>query len=262
MSSTEKKFKVFALVTYAEPETVTEILEKKFSEGSLEAYAHILHNKDVDEDGNFKEPHTHIVIKTNEYRTLTNVKNWFKATRDYKGEIANTRVEAGHISKHDDGTETFELIDVKGATFYLVHESQKDGSPLANKYHYEWSEIISRNLEMLKNPPVVQIGRPKKEDCTSEILEDILNGANLRQMAPKYGRDFILHYRQYVELANAIRWQEEQTSQYEGDAYSEVWLEARGEAVQNAQATYTENKKLTRENETMKAKLYALGEEI
>lgn len=206
MSSTEKKFKAFALVTYAEPSQVTEILEEKFNEGTLTAYAHILHDKDSIENENGervrKQPHTHIVLTASSHRTSTSVKNWFKAVTDFKGELANTMVQATHTCIRKDGRRVQEPIDVQGATFYLVHED-KEGKPLPNKHHYDWSEVVSQNLEMLKNPPEIENGRPQKEDKTFEILQELMNGENPYILAQKYGRDFILNYRKFCEVAQA-----------------------------------------------------------
>lgn len=210
MSSTEKKFKTFSLVTYAEPNDVTEILQSKFDDGSVSAYAHILHDLDLvkNDVGELvrKTPHTHIVLTTTTHRTLTSVINWFKGTVDFNGKRANTLGQTTRTCVHKDGTIIHEPIDLGGATCYLVHED-KDGKPLdiddPAKHHYNWAEVTSCNLEMLKNPPQAQRGRAVKDDKTFEILQELMNGTNPFILAQKYGRDFILNYRKYCDVAYA-----------------------------------------------------------
>lgn len=258
MPSTEKKFKKFDIMTYAVTEEINEILTAKFKEGSIDAYAYILHDMDCHEDGRKKEPHSHIVLLTTTHRTATSVQNWFRHCHDFKGEFCNTFVET--TKEYYDGS--IHEVDLKGATYYLVHEN-KNGEPLGlEKWHYDWDEVTSKNLELLKNPPQLHIGRKPKEDRTFEILEDILAGKNLREMGRKYGRDFILHYRQYFDLAQAIKLQEDEICEIQEEAYTDAWLEARGEATQDKLKASVDNVKLTRENQTMKAKLHALGEEF
>lgn len=42
----------------------------------------------------------------------------------------------------------------------------------------------------------------------NEIIADLLAGTSLREMARKYGRDYMKHYREYVEAAIEVCKQE------------------------------------------------------
>ena len=252
MANTYPKYKVFSLVTYAEAEQIDEILNQKFEEGIIDAFAYVLHNKDTTDDGSRKEPHFHVVLQSTAWRTAISVKNWFSATRDFKGELANTFVECTH-KRIEKGQEIIEKVDRHGATCYLAHED-KDGKPLANKHHYGWDDVVAKNIDILKTP--VQSGRKPKEDCTFKILEKVMNGINFFDLAKEYGRDFILNWTKYRDLASHVygRALEEEEKRRERER-----IDFELEALAKSCERRDEKERLEYENALLKAKLVSAG---
>ena len=169
--------KQIAIMTYASKAQVLSILQKRKS--AYTAYAMIEHDKD-------KAPkHCHIFIKFNCQRNGTDILKWFELCCDESGELVNTRFEQVHSEKG--------LLD------YLTH------SNTPNKYQYSESEIVysdeNARDELLK-------------ECVQDngygALEDLLAGVKLKEIARKWGRDFIRHYNAYKTLACDIRFQEQQ----------------------------------------------------
>lgn len=253
MASNQRRYCKFAIRTYADKEQCIEIMEKRRIEGRLKGYALCLHDKDVDEQGNRKVPHTHIVVVTETSIAKTTVEKWFNATTDFKGEIANHRVEVE--SPYKEGS----VVYVKGATFYLVHE-ETNGNPKPNKYHYSWDEVVAFNLDLLKSyEDQVQSGVSAKEDRTFDILDDMLRGRRMLDMAKEYGRDFILNYRKYQELALSIALQEERIEEFAQEGFVSAWLDGSGDATETIKIATKETKEAKREIETLKAILVANG---
>lgn len=241
MSNTSRKFSKFALMSYATVEQIDEVLKEH--QMDCKAYAYIEHNRDVHEDGTKKPCHTHIVVYTATSKSEISVRNWFKGCTDEKGERANTFCETQRECKHSDGTTTYENVDLVGVTCYLVHED-KQGNPLPNKYHYKWDDVVSFNLQTLRTF-YEQWGRKPKEDNTFEILEALLGGASLLQLARKYGRDFILNYKKYQDLAQVC--------------YSEFFDEKEQEQAIETVQEIGEIAELEKENEMLRAKLTCAG---
>ena len=184
----------FFIRTYASLEQIREILAEHDQE--IKAHAFIEHNRDN------CEWHRHIVLWLERSKAQKTIQNWFRTCFDAKGLPCQTRVEVTKICKKSDGSTETQTVYLKGATFYLVHEDT-NGNPLPKKYHYSWEEVESKNLDLLKN---YEFGKTKdqKKDCTFEILEAVISGESAYSLAKKYGRDFILNYRKYADLAYSI----------------------------------------------------------
>lgn len=241
MSNSSRKFSKFALNSYATVEQIDEVLKERQSE--LKAYAYCYHDRDVKEDGSRKEPHTHIVLWTQESKTEIAVINWFKGCTDYKGERANILCEVQRKCIHNDGTEEYLDVDLCGITCYLAHED-KYGNALENKYHYGFEEVKGWNVALLKNWQA-NSGRKPREDKSWEILERLMNGESPRTLAKEYGRDFILNYHKYVELSRAIYFEEE----YDKEQKDSIqWLNDQHEIAT-----------LKKENAIMKAQITSAG---
>ena len=167
--------KQIAIMTYASKTQVLSILEKK--KAAYTAYAMIEHDKD-------KAPkHCHIFIKFNCNRNGTDILKWFELCCDKNGVLVNTRFEQVHSEK--------------GLHDYLTHSNTPE------KHQYSESEIIysdeNAREELLK-------------ECVQDngygALEDMLRGVKLKEIARKWGRDFIRHYNAYKMLTEDIRKEE------------------------------------------------------
>lgn len=189
--------KQIAIMTYAPIAQVKTILEKK--RGAYTAFALIQHDKD-------KAPkHCHIFIKFNCERRGTDILKWFDLCCDENGEIVNTRFEQVHSEKG--------LLD------YLTHSNTPE------KHPYEEKEIIysdeNAREELLKECVV---------DNGYGALEDMLTGVKLKEIARKWGRDFIRYYTAYKLLANDIRLEE-------SDERAQMWAKIERQEIENFKQT-------------------------
>lgn len=189
--------KKIAIMTYAPLAQVKTILEKK--QGAYTAFALIQHDKD-------KAPkHCHIFIKFNCERRGTDILKWFELCCDENGEIVNTRFEQVHSEKG--------LLD------YLTHSNTPE------KHQYDEKEIIysdeNAREELLKECII---------DNGYGALEDMLLGVRLKDIARKWGRDFIRHYTAYKMLANDIRLEE-------NDERARMWAKIAEQEIENFKQT-------------------------
>lgn len=130
----------------------------------VRSYALIRHDKDGG------EPHNHVLIRTVNSKTLKNIKSWH--TIDGQ----NVLIES--------------IKDKESMYDYLTHKNDKD------KHQYEDSEIIDGGLleDIQKN----------NLDSTYDILEMLIEGKSLKEIARIYGRDFVYNYHNYRELYRDI----------------------------------------------------------
>lgn len=135
-------------------------------------YAYIKHDKDI------AQPHYHIMLYTvreisfNQLKTIVN--------SCYNPNKQNTFYQP--------------IKDKKIAFRYLTHKDNPD------KYQYNDSEIVCTDINFFSLEKSVK-------DFT-ELLDDILKRVSLRDMAKKWGRDFIINRLKYVEYANLMSVQE------------------------------------------------------
>ena len=178
-----RRFRSFCLSTYLSKAFVSDILLKH--DKQIRAYAFIEHNKDIDDDGQLKECHIHILIRTINARTVQDVVNWFKGFYDVNGLPINTFGQ--------------EMHDISSSFDYLTHsteQAKEDG-----KHQYDKSEIVSNNIEYFENCNV------NDEDNISLALTELCKGVLLKDVALKYGRDFIIHYQSIKMCFNDIQLQ-------------------------------------------------------
>lgn len=180
-----------SLVTYAKPEQVAKILLEKSSQLQYAETAY--HDKDTD-----KDPHSHINLWLVNPRDPQDLRKWFKACADHKDEIANTFVEPTH--------------NAEGAHEYLTHKNQE------GKYQYadevikvlagkteeylesvtDEEEVRNRSQERARDREAL---REAQADDVEAQLQAIIDGTSHREMARRYGRDYIKNHKAYKEYA-------------------------------------------------------------
>lgn len=170
----------FSLITYL-PQIKFEVALLAHM-NQIRSYAYIYHDKDVKEDGTPKEPHLHLLLVTHNNCTVSAVKRWFKGT-DEKGMEVNTLCEIPH--------DIFELYD------YLTHSRPEDKA--LGKYQYDKSLLISNDYKFF------EMAQGYDDDNILLACESLLNGANVRDLGKRYGRDFILHFPQIKNYVNAVQ---------------------------------------------------------
>lgn len=179
-----KRVRSFCLSTYLTKSEVGEVLRKH--ERQIRAYAYIEHDRDINKDGTPKPRHIHLLIRTVNGRTVEDIRNWFRGFTDDKGMPVNTLGQ--------------EMHDIGSSFEYLTHDTE--AAITEGKFRYDPADIISNDVEYFKGTS------ERDEDNISLAVMDLCNGVPLREVALKYGRDFIIHYASIKLLFNDIQLQE------------------------------------------------------
>lgn len=171
----------FSLVTYLDIFQVQDVLLKH--DKQIRAYAYIEHNRDCDENGEIKPRHIHILIRTIQGRTVGDICNWFSGYFDDKGLGINTLGQ--------------EMHDISNSYLYLTHTTPQ--ALAENKYQYSPDEIFTNDRDYFEKASY------NDEDNITLAVSELLEGKPLKEVALKYGRDFILHYQSIRLLVNDIK---------------------------------------------------------
>lgn len=159
--------------TYASTEEVERLLEVL----NPDEYAYIVHDKDVNKDGTPKEPHIHLLM----YKKST-----FRLTKLFTFTEQATRVEVPRSKKY--------------AYEYLTHKNDPDKT----SYPVDAVHEYHKGANTFSVTP-----QEARENRNLELLDDIGN-LTRRQMAEKYGSDYIKNYRRYEEFMSVVERDETQ----------------------------------------------------
>lgn len=175
----------FSLITYL-PEFELKLCIQAHIE-QIRSWAYAYHDKDTKEDGSPKEPHFHLILVTHNGHSVSAIRRWFKGHLDDKGQEITTTAQPC--------LDVFEMYD------YLTHstpDAKADG-----KYQYDKSIVQSNDFKYF------ELAKGYDEDNILIATEELLKGANPRDLGKRYGRDFILHFGQIKGYINAVhRFQE------------------------------------------------------
>ena len=123
-----------------------------------------------------KEPHYHILATFKTWKSLTSLKVILNNGQNILGQ---------------------KLIDKLAAYRYLTHKDNPE------KVQYNDEDIRSDNKTFW--------GEEEKED-TIQMLEDIINKVSYRDMARKYGKDFIKNFESYRYYAELMKFEEDRAA--------------------------------------------------
>lgn len=166
------QFTSLFLRTYASTEEVERLLEVL----NPDEYAYIVHDKDVRPDGSKKEPHIHLLM----YK-----KTHFRLTKILTFSSQATRVEIPRSKKY--------------AYEYLTHKNDPD------KVSYPSTDVH----EFHKDENTFAVTRQEARDNRNMQLLDDIGNLTRRQMAEKYGADYIKNYQRYESFMCVVRDDEE-----------------------------------------------------
>lgn len=169
----------FALISYVSESELKDTLNSHSDD--IKHFAYIKHDKDI-EDNKPVTPHWHIILHFFNPHLMSAVKSWFR-----QFSTQNTLVQ--------------EVKDLGALVEYLTHEDNPE------KYHYPKDDIKTDDRDWLFSC----------DDDTSssyEILNSILLGLSYRELAKKYGREFIINHEKYINLAGRIELQESNKGDY------------------------------------------------
>lgn len=154
-------------------------------------YAYKVHDKDIyaedltDEKGNIvhkageeERVHIHLLLDFFNGHTFRVVKKMFTTDTD------NPRVEP--------------VSDRVAQYRYLIHADDPD------KYQYDKSGIMSNDINYYEKL-CVNGDRKDTDNLAEQIVNDMLCGVSPRVMLSRYGRDYVIHYRQYREVVEEIK---------------------------------------------------------
>ena len=162
----DKRSRNFCLITYLMEDDLVTCLNNHQS--SIRGFEYIYHDKDLKDDGTPKEPHFHVNLILYSARKLVDVRRWFVGGIDLNGLPANT---LGQI-----------CMDIGASHDYLTHKENPD------KFQYNSEDIVSSDSSLFE----------RRVECSDDVswlaLNDMLDGVPLKDIAHRYGRDFIYHY--------------------------------------------------------------------
>ena len=177
------KFRNWRLTSYLNEFQIRQVLDEHSNQ--IKAFAYILHDKDLTEQGVSKTPHFHILICLFNATSLSGILKWFDGFSDENGNDINTLAKV--------------MNNRSGAFAYLTHNTCAS----QEKFQYPECDIVAYNSDFFATDD-----EEDKVDTLSCALTDMLDGIPLNAIRVKYGRDFILHYCHIKALYNDIQKQE------------------------------------------------------
>lgn len=185
----------FALELYANPSHWGSLLEE------AEHYAYIFHDKDVKEDGSLKTPHYHVLVRFPNAKTKTAVRKLTEIDKLIEDTTINYQ----------------RLVNPKAMYQYLMHNTKE--AIKAKKTRYDEECIFCDNRTYWND--VTSFGTNDNET----FIEDLLNKEfSARDMAVKYGRDYIRNYSRYEAFADTIRAEalRKKTTEYRNELFEQL----------------------------------------
>lgn len=159
----------WCIITYEYPDICLEYLLK-----SCRYYAYIRHDLDLKDDGvTFKEPHYHVIVCLRNARTFSSMSKCSQGLQNIFVEPCN---------------------NLASSFAYLTHKNDPD------KFPYRPELIESNNLSWFYSltPDF------NESDISLTIIDDIISKKPVRELVRLYGRDFIIHYKQYFAIASLV----------------------------------------------------------
>lgn len=184
-----EKSRNFFIRTYLTEEDVKGFIKTL----SVAKWAYIKHDE---RDG--KEPHFHIVLRLNNKTTLSSMRGKVKA------------FGRGKDNGKDVNSDVQECIDLNDAFLYLTHESNSAVS--AGKALYDVKDIKTNDFGYFRSDISSSGKKIETEKCAEntayQILCDMEKGIKMREMARRYGREFIINFNRYNDFYALMKHEE------------------------------------------------------
>lgn len=166
-----KRTRAFSIITYVGEKNIQKVLMAHSR--SVRAFAYILHDQDE------STPHHHLLIKTYDAWTATQINKWFEGL---KYEI-------------NENTLTEPATDLHALRDYLTHSDYKSRSE--GKHLYQKTDIVDGGLFDM-------IDKKDSYDETYEILNQVIIGTGTRELVRKYGKNYLFHIQQFDLAAERV----------------------------------------------------------
>lgn len=199
--SANSRYRKFSCVTYLDDVRFKLALMQHSNQ--IRVYAYAYHDKDIKDNGELKEPHTHFLIVTYNTCTVNAVQRWFGRPLDDKGQEINTFVQ--------NCSDIYYMFD------YLTHNTPDCVEK--GKYRYD-KEIVKSN-----NFGYFQADEKSDYDNITLATEMLLKGEKVHDVAKIFGRDFILHYNTIKSYVNDVLRQRKYNITLEDDMEMEYQTE-------------------------------------
>lgn len=196
----EKKTARAVLIrTYATEEQLAQVMQEH--DRMVNVCAFITHDRDKNEDGSAKVKHIHANVLLDRSRELTGTESWFKKLVDEKGKPIQTVVMA--------------CKDTIGADDYLTHDTPEAKAEGKFQYVDEDIKVLKGSRDdwrafktdwMRKHDARIQ--KEANADEVEQLLQDIIDGIPAREMARRYGRDYVKNVKSYRHYAGEIVFEE------------------------------------------------------
>lgn len=163
----QEKTRKWSVVTYLQMDEVLNAISIYQELAGVVHYAIIEHEPETEE----KQRHIHIALYFQNARRRDSVCELFKG----KGNAFAEPIKDSQVLVYK----------------YFIHKGYPD------KKQYSIDDIRSDNIEFW-NKEVV-------ENTALTIVEDLIRGRDIREMLKEYGRDFVINYQKYYEMASLIK---------------------------------------------------------
>lgn len=182
----DKKTRFPSLITYADEKQIVKVLNEKSDQLLFAEY--IDHNKDNN------VAHRHIVLELKAPRYISDVIAWFKGCLDSDNKPVNTR---GEVTRSTEDIDDY-LTHANDDTKYQYKECDiKVSIGTRDEYRTHVTEIQAiENSKALKS-----FENEARADDVETQLQAIIDGTPHREMARRYGRDYIKNHKSYKEYA-------------------------------------------------------------
>lgn len=166
-SFSHTRYRDFACITYVEPPDFQHVLR------ACKRYAYIYHN----EDNNAH--HYHVLLRMLNGHTVSAVKSMFGmfSIQNTLVEYMSHPYECFTYLTHSDNPEKWQ---------YSISDIHSDSL-------YYWQSLIDEDDIQQKNARIIQ------------LLDDIIADVPYRKMVERYGRDYVINFSRYVDMAISIR---------------------------------------------------------
>lgn len=171
----------WSLISYASNEE----LQRLFDSAKHWAYAY--HDKDTNEDGIPKEPHTHIIVTFEQQKSIKSIQDIIASEQNTLGEC---RRKCGS---------TWIPLNIKSLFDYLIHEGYPD------KYQYDPEERVYDSTKYWGRFITDKTAFDSNSDFFNDLTAPYKSIYELELfMAQKHGKDYIKNRVAYLSFRNQV----------------------------------------------------------
>ena len=148
----------FCLLLYTS-EDDTHIKALEYIKNNYESYAYIIHDKDLNNNGELKKAHTHIVLEFNNARWSSSLAEELGIAPNYLQNCKNFEKALDYLIHFNDDTKyQYDISEVKG-------NLKKQLIKQMNSFNKDENEIVKEIIEMINNSDLIDVSTFVKIMC-------------------------------------------------------------------------------------------------